>query len=84
MISELKGNAFDKFFPIFVTGKNIVLAKIRPPIINYQQKKNGNIFAVNINSEVGFWANLGWCLEIFMHCEAHKLIPYIQLKYDRT
>ena len=79
MISELKGYAFDKFFPIFVKGKNKILVKIRPLIVRYQQKKNGNIFAVNINSHVGFCANLEWCLEIFMHCETYNLIPYIQL-----
>ena len=79
MISELKYNAFDKFFSIFVKGKNKILAKIRPLIVGYQQRKNGNIFAVNINSEVGFCANLEWCLEIIMHCDVHKLIPYIQL-----
>src|SRR5210317_1095598 len=78
-ISELKGKAFDKFFSIFVKGKNKTLAKISPPIISYQQRKNGNIFAVNINSEVGFCANLEWCLEIIMHCETYNLTPYIQL-----
>jgi len=50
-----------------------------PPIVRYQQKKNGNIFAVNIHSEVGFCANLEWCLEIIMHCETYNLTPYIQL-----
>ena len=79
MISELKGYAFDKFFSIFVKGKNKILVKIRPLIVRYQQRKNGNIFAVNINSEVGFCANLEWCLEIFMHCETYNLTPYIQL-----
>jgi len=78
-ISELKGYAFDKFFSIFIKGKNKILVKISPPIISYQQKKNGNIFAVNINSEVGFCANLEWCLEILMHCETYNLTPYIQL-----
>jgi hypothetical protein len=79
MISEFKDNIFDKFNSFFVKGKNIILAKSRPPIIRYQQKKNGNIFAVNINSEVGFGGNLIWCLEIFMHCETYNLTPYIQL-----
>jgi hypothetical protein len=78
-ISELKGYAFDKFFSLFVKGKNKILVKISPPIISYQKKKNGNIFAVNINSEVGFCANLEWCLEIFMYCETYNLTPYIQL-----
>jgi hypothetical protein len=79
MISELRDAVRDKFFSIFIRGRNLVLAKIRPPIVSYQQKKNGNIFAVNIHSEVGFCANLEWCLEIFMHCETHNLTPYIQL-----
>ena len=79
MTSKLKKNTLGKLFSILFTGRNIVLAKIRHPIIRYQQRKNGNIFAVNINSEVGFGANLEWCLEIMMHCEIHNLIPYIQL-----
>jgi len=79
MISEFKDNIFDKFNSFFVKGKNIILAKSRPTIIRYQQKKNGKIFAVNINSEVGFGGNLIWCLEIFMHCETYNLTPYIQL-----
>src|SRR5210317_2234450 len=79
MISELKNNAYDRFFSIFVKGKNKILSKIRPPIISYQQKRNENIFAVNINSEVGFGGNLIWILEILMHCETHNLTPYIQL-----
>jgi len=79
IISELRDAVRDKFFSIYIKGRNYVLAKIRPPIVGYQQKKNGNIFAVNIHSQVGFCANLEWCLEIFMHCEMHNLIPYIQL-----
>ena len=79
MISQLRDQAFAKLFPLYIRAKNIVLAKIRPTIVSYQQKKNGDIFAVNINSEVGFGANLEWCLEIFIHCETHKLTPYIQL-----
>jgi hypothetical protein len=79
MISELRDAARDKFFSIYIRGRNLVLAKIRPPRVRYQQKKNGNIFAVNIHSQVGFCANLEWCLEIFMHCETYNLTPYIQL-----
>jgi hypothetical protein len=79
MISELKDKVLAKLFSIFVKGKNKILVKIRPLIVRYQQKKNGNIFAVNINSEVGFGGNLIWCLEIFMHCETYNLTPYIQL-----
>jgi hypothetical protein len=79
IISELRDSARDKFFSIYIKGRNYVLAKIMPPIVSYQQKKNGNVFAVNINSQVGFCANLEWCLEIFMHCETYNLTPYIQL-----
>ena len=79
IISELRDAARDKFFSIYIKGRNYVLAKIMPSIVSYKQKKNGNIFAVNINSQVGFCANLEWCLEIFMHCETYNLTPYIQL-----
>jgi len=79
MIFELREKILAKLFSLFIRGKNKVLAKIRPSLIRYQQKKNGDIFAVNINSGVGFGANLEWCLEIFMHCEVNKLVPYIQL-----
>jgi hypothetical protein len=45
----------------------------------YQQKNNLGIMAVNINSNIGFFAQINWCLYIFAHCEKYKLKPYIIL-----
>lgn len=62
-----------------IINSNLIISKIKSFINKQLQKKNGHILAVNINSRVGFGANLEWCLEIFMHCELYKLTPYIKL-----
>lgn len=38
-----------------------------------------NIFAVDINFDIGLFAQVNWCLWILAHCEAQHLTPYIKL-----
>ncbi len=51
----------------------------RPYLCRYQQKRNGDVFAVNIKSTAGFAANLEFCLEILLYCELHGMTPYLVL-----
>ncbi|QPK62483.1 hypothetical protein IVG45_16730 [Methylomonas sp. LL1] len=45
----------------------------------FQQKRNHGIYAININSTNGFFAQLNWCIYIFDYCDHLGLRPFIHL-----
>jgi hypothetical protein len=51
----------------------------RPFLSRYWQRRNGDVFAVNVDSTIGFGASLEWCLEILMHCDTNALTPCLML-----
>jgi hypothetical protein len=53
--------------------------KLKPYFVILQQNGNHGILALDIRAEIGFFAQLNWCLYIFAHCEANNLRPYIIL-----
>lgn len=52
---------------------------LKPFYIPLQQSQNQGIYAVNIDANVGFFAQLSWCLYIFDHCKRNNLKPCIAL-----
>ncbi len=52
---------------------------LKPFYIPLQQSRNNGIYAVNIDANVGFFAQLSWCLYIFDYCKRRALKPYIAL-----
>lgn len=42
-------------------------------------KNNDGVFAVDIESDIGMFAQLNWCLYIFAHCDQNGLRPSIRL-----
>lgn len=40
---------------------------------------NAGVFAVDIESPIGLFGQLNWCLYIFAHCDQNGLRPYIRL-----
>src|SRR5208337_3553299 len=63
--------------------KSLAYKRIYKPLkyycVSFQQKNNHSLFAININFDSGFFAQLSWCLDIFAYCEHLKLKPYIIL-----
>lgn len=52
---------------------------VKPYYCPWQQRFNHGIFAVNIKAEVGFFAQLNWCIYVFAHCEQFGLKPAVIL-----
>jgi hypothetical protein len=52
---------------------------VKPYYSICQQSFNDGIYAVEIRSDLGFFAQLNWCLYIFSHCESYNLRPYLIL-----
>ncbi|MDD5580256.1 MAG: nodulation protein NodZ [Methylobacter sp.] len=53
--------------------------QLKPFYCPLQQRNNHGLYAVNINAQMGFFAQLNLCLYIFAHCERFNLTPYIIL-----
>lgn len=48
---------------------------IRPHVNRFRRSRSGHLLVVDINSWVGLFAHLEWCLEIALHCDRHGLVP---------
>lgn len=45
----------------------------------YRLKRKSSVLAVDIRADLGFFAQLNWCLYILAYCEQYELIPRIRL-----
>lgn len=52
---------------------------LKPFYCPLQQRNNRGLFAVEINSRIGLFAQLNMCLNIFSHCDRTGLRPYVAL-----
>lgn len=52
---------------------------LKPYYCPWQQRYNHGFFAVNIRAEVGFFAQLNWCIYVFAHCKQLGLKPAVTL-----
>ena len=60
--------------------KTILEPAIKPYYYPLAQKLNNGVFAVEMhNPNLGFFAQLNWCLFVLFYCERHGLTPYIEL-----
>ncbi len=62
-------------FPLRFLGRRYLI----PGYHAFQQRNNRGIYAISIDAKIGFFAQMYWCLLIFIHCERHELRPYIIL-----
>ena len=53
--------------------------RLKPVYCPWQQRRNKGVYAVDIRAEVGFFAQLNWCVYIFAHCERFGLRPAVSL-----
>lgn len=60
---------------LYQRGRRLVLYRA----FSRRARNNAGVFAVDIESDIGMFAQLNWCLYIFAHCDQNGLRPYVRL-----
>lgn len=70
------------FWQVRDSARDLVRAadrRLKPLYCPLQQRNNSGVFAIDIDTRVGLFAQLTWVLYLLHHCEERGLTPHIRL-----